>query len=160
VDRGSWGAPYRTPFAERSRVEGPIGTVHLSIGLWFFVDRNTPQRDAIRALFTPEGRPLSPSEILEMASETIPTLSQATVYRTLRALEDAGEIVAVEFPSEPARYEMAGKEHHHHFRCESCGKAFETHGCAGDLSPMIPEGFRVTRHEITLYGLCQACTPG
>jgi len=122
------------------------------------VDRNTPQRDAIRSLFTPEGRPLSPAEILEIASRQIPTLSQATVYRTLRALEQAGEIVAVEFPSEPARYEMAGKDHHHHFRCESCGKAFEAHGCAGDLSPMVPSGFTVTRHEITLYGLCDRCS--
>lgn len=122
------------------------------------MDRSTPQREAIRSLFTPEGRPLSPAEILEIASRRIPTLSQATVYRTLRALEEAGEIVPVEFPSEPARYEMAGKDHHHHFRCESCGKAFEAHGCAGDLSPMVPSGFTVTRHEITLYGLCDRCS--
>lgn len=121
------------------------------------MERATPQREAIRSLFTEDGRPLTPAEILELASETIPSLSQATVYRTLRALEESGIIVAVEFPGEPARYELAGKDHHHHFRCESCGRAFEAHGCAGNLSAMAPEGFVVKRHEITLYGLCASC---
>lgn len=121
------------------------------------MERITPQREAIRALFTPQGNPLSPAEILEQAQRTISTLSLATVYRTLRVLEDAGEIVPVEFPGEPARYELAGKAHHHHFCCESCGKAFEAHGCAGNLRSMLPEGFTITRHEITIYGLCDRC---
>ncbi len=121
------------------------------------MERITPQREAIRALFTPEGNPLSPNEILDLAQETISTLSLATVYRTLRALEEAGEIVPVEFPGEPARYELAGKDHHHHFRCESCGRAFEAHGCVGNLTSMLPDGFTITRHEITIYGLCDEC---
>lgn len=121
------------------------------------MERQTPQREAIRSLFTREGDPMSPQEIMNQASEIVPTVSMATVYRTIRSLEELGEIVPVELPGEPPRYEMAGKDHHHHFMCESCGKAFEVDACPGNLSHMTPEGFRLTRHDITLYGMCKAC---
>lgn len=121
------------------------------------MDRSTRQRDAIRALFTPEGRPLTPKEIQEAADRDAPGVSIATVYRTVKALEDLGEIVKVELPGEPPRYELAGKDHHHHFHCESCGRAFDLHGCPGGLSKLAPPGFRVARHEITLFGTCDRC---
>jgi Fur family ferric uptake transcriptional regulator len=121
------------------------------------MERQTPQREAIRSLFTQDGDPLSPQEIMDQASEIVPTVSMATVYRTIRSLEELGEIVPVELPGEPPRYEMAGKDHHHHFMCESCGKAFEVDACPGNLSHMTPDGFRLTRHDITLYGTCKAC---
>lgn len=121
------------------------------------MERKTPQRDAIRALFTHDGDPLSPNEIHALAAEQVPTISLATVYRTIRALEELGEIVPVELPGEPDRYELAGKNHHHHFVCESCGKAFDVNACPGNLSHMTPDGFVLNRHEITLYGTCNAC---
>lgn len=121
------------------------------------MDRSTRQRDAIRALFTPEGRPLTPKEILDKAAISAPGLSLATVYRTVKALEELDEIVKVELPGEGARYELAGKGHHHHFQCQACNKAFEIHGCPGGLSKLAPEGFLVNRHEITLFGLCDRC---
>jgi len=122
------------------------------------MERQTPQREAIRSLFTIEGDPLSPQEILELASQTIATISLATVYRTIRSLVEMGEIIAVELPGEPARYELAGKGHHHHFMCEVCGRAFDVDACPGNLSRMTPEGFTLKRHEITLYGSCNECS--
>lgn len=121
------------------------------------MERQTPQRDAIRSLFTPDGDPLSPQELLEQASRDVPKLSIATVYRTIRSLEELGEIVPVELPGEPARYELAGKDHHHHFVCESCGRVFDVDACPGNLTNMTPDGFKLTRHDITLYGLCGQC---
>jgi len=121
------------------------------------MERSTPQRKAIRALFTPEGDPLSPQEILDQAGRVVPRLSQATVYRTIRSLEEAGEIVPVELPGEPARYELAGKGHHHHFRCDECGRAFDIDRCPGNIGGMIPDSFRLDRHEITLFGQCADC---
>ena len=100
---------------------------------------------------------MSPQEILEQASKEVPTVGIATVYRTLRALEDLGEIVAVELPGEPPRYELAGKQHHHHFMCESCGRAFDIDACPGDLAQMTPKGFKLKRHDITLFGICVEC---
>ena len=121
------------------------------------MDRSTRQRDAIRALFTPHGRPLSPKEIQDKAATEAPGVSLATVYRTIKALEELGEIVRVDLPGEAARYELAGKEHHHHFQCRLCGKAYEIHGCPGGINSLLPPGFQLERHEITLFGVCDRC---
>jgi Fur family ferric uptake transcriptional regulator len=120
--------------------------------------RSTRQRQAIREALRDVGRPLSPGEVLEHARQRVPGLGIATVYRTINSLVREGSAVAVELPGEATRYELAGKEHHHHFRCTSCGKVFELMGCPGDFSWLAPPGFRVERHEILLYGSCPDCT--
>ena len=64
------------------------------------MDRSTRQRDAIRGAFTPKGRPLTPKEIQDHADREAPGVSLATIYRTVKALEEQGEIVRVELPGE------------------------------------------------------------
>src|SRR3954463_2966243 len=98
--------------------------------------RQTRQRQAIRDAIGDAGNPLSPREILEHAQSRVTGIGMATVYRTLKLLADAGVVQAVEIPGEPARYELAGKDHHHHFYCNSCGKVFEVEGCVGDFSSL------------------------
>jgi Fur family ferric uptake transcriptional regulator len=63
----------------------------------------------------------------------------------------------VELPGESPRYERSGIGHHHHFRCRSCARVFEIHGCPGDLRELTPEGFRLESHDVTLYGQCARC---
>ena len=121
------------------------------------MERRTRQRDAIRDLFTEKGRPLSPKEILDKASESVPTLSLATVYRTVNALVEDGTLVAVTVPGQTPCYELAGKEHHHHFHCRACGRTFEIDGCLGNPEKLAPKGFRVEDHDLTLFGLCRDC---
>lgn len=121
------------------------------------MQRRTVQRDAIRGAIERAGRPLAPAEVLELAAADAPTLGLATVYRALRALEDSGEIVAVDVPGQPPRYERAGLDHHHHFQCDVCGRLFDLPGCPGNVAALAPEGFAVERHEITLFGTCAEC---
>ncbi|WP_027893156.1 Fur family transcriptional regulator [Calidithermus chliarophilus] len=121
------------------------------------MERSTRQRQAIRDTLREADRPLSPGEILEHARQQVPGLGIATVYRTINALVEEGSVVVVDLPGEAARYEMAGKQHHHHFHCTSCGKVFELMACPGDLSWLAPPGFRAERHEIVLYGNCPDC---
>ena len=52
------------------------------------MDRHTPQRIAIEASLRSAQRPLSPSEILDLAKRESPTINLATVYRTLKLLEE------------------------------------------------------------------------
>jgi Fur family transcriptional regulator, ferric uptake regulator len=121
------------------------------------MERDTAQRRAIRAAFEDANRPLSPREVLVAAQDEVPRLGIATVYRNLKALVDEGWLAPVELPGEPPRYEVAGKEHHHHFMCRECDRLFELHGCTDDLKSGVPRGFRVESHEVVLYGLCRAC---
>lgn len=121
------------------------------------MDRDTPQRRAIRRILQQSGRPMSPSELLGAAREDVPRMGLATVYRTVRALTDEGWLVPVEMPGEPQRYECAGKGHHHHFNCSQCGRTFEVEGCPTGLETMVPAGFKMEAHEVFIYGLCGEC---
>ena len=119
--------------------------------------RKTRQKDAIRAAFTNADRPLSPDETLSYAQEQVEGISIATVYRNIGALVEDKWLAPVEIPGESTRYEVAGKEHHHHFHCNECGKVFEMQGCGMQVKPKLPRGFRVTGHEFFLYGVCASC---
>lgn len=123
------------------------------------MERDTRQRRAIREAFLAADRPLSPPEVLETAGALAPGLNLSTVYRNLRGLEAEGWLVPVELPGEPARYEVAGKGHHHHFRCRACQRVYEVGGCPGGLAALTPAGFRLERHEVVLYGVCASCAP-
>jgi len=119
--------------------------------------RNTRQKEAIRTAFLSANRPLSPEETLGYAQQQVDGISIATVYRNIGALVDDGWLMPVEIPGESTRYEVAGKEHHHHFHCQSCRKVFEMQGCTIPIKPKLPTGFRVTGHEFFLYGVCADC---
>jgi Fur family ferric uptake transcriptional regulator len=121
--------------------------------------RNTRQKDAIRAAFVETGRPLSPEEALSYARRSVPEMSIATVYRNLKAMVEENWLTAVQLPGEPPRYELAGKAHHHHFRCDDCRKVYEVEGCIPQLKAKLPRGFRAMNHDVLLYGLCAACIP-
>ena len=123
------------------------------------MERATRQNTAIREAIEAAGRPLSPTEVLDEARRHVAALGLATVYRNLKALVDEGAIQVVTLPGEAARYEVAQRGHHHHFRCDACQRVFDVHQCPGDLAGLAPPGFAVSRHEITLYGLCSDCQP-
>lgn len=122
------------------------------------MERQTRQRTAILECIRDADRPLGPQEILALAKEQVPELGLATVYRTIKALLDEKLAVAVDLPGEPARYEAAGKAHHHHFLCRGCNRLFEMAGCPGNLAALAPRGYHVEDHELTLYGRCPDCT--
>lgn len=122
------------------------------------MERRTRQRDAIWLVIERAARPLGPGEILEMAQQEVPRLGIATVYRNIKALVDEGRLRVVELPGRSDRYEVAGKEHHHHFHCRLCDGVFEVETCPGDFETLTPAGFRLEEHEVTLYGLCASCS--
>lgn len=121
--------------------------------------RRTKQRDAIlKEILSAEG-PLSVNEIHGRASGGLPGLGIATVYRTIKALREEGKVSVVELPGEEPRYEPAGLGHHHHFRCLSCEQTFDLEMCPVGIpsGTMLPGGYRVEDHNLTLYGRCSEC---
>lgn len=122
--------------------------------------RQTAQRRAILHALEHAPGPLTPQEVLDAARETHAGLGLATVYRNLSTLEEAGEVVPVHLPGESARFEIAGRDHHHHFRCQNCQGVFElTTTCPVVVLEglTLPGGFTVKHHELTLYGVCPRC---
>ena len=119
--------------------------------------RRTRQRAAIRSVLEAARRPLSVSEILELARRQVRGLGIATVYRAVGALLEEGFLTAVEISGEAPRYEVAGRGHHHHFRCRRCHRVFEVQGCVPEVERLSPAGFVLEEHEILLSGLCSEC---
>lgn len=134
------------------------------------MQRLTRQRNAVFSAFSDAGRVLTAPEILAHAREIVPEISLSTVYRQVSLLLADGEIAKVELPGEPARYEVACKpgahakhdgheadHHHHYFHCSSCGQVFLLHACPGPMTDLVPKGFQVKSHEVTLHGVCASC---
>jgi Fur family transcriptional regulator, ferric uptake regulator len=119
--------------------------------------RNTRQKDAVRAAFESQKRPLSTSELHKIVKKSVPAAGIATIYRLVKELLTEEWLTTVELPGEPARYELAGQDHHHHFHCKKCDRVFEVEGCIGGMQTLVPQGFIVESHEVTFYGCCSSC---
>ncbi|MEM7165546.1 MAG: transcriptional repressor [Planctomycetota bacterium] len=119
----------------------------------------TAQRQAIENAINAASGPLSPAEVLQAARVEVSSLSLATVYRTLKRMVTDGQLSTVDLPGQTPRYERAliAREHHHHFWCVNCDSVFDLEGCVEGLKKLLPSGFRMTSHEITLHGQCQSC---
>lgn len=121
--------------------------------------RNTRQRETIlEVLQTAEG-PLGIPEILTRAKDHLPSVGLATVYRTVNRLRAEQAILEVDLPGEETHYEIKRNQHHHHFRCQTCHKVFELDFCPVQLpsGTLLPNGYRVLEHHLTLYGICKTC---
>jgi Fur family transcriptional regulator, ferric uptake regulator len=118
---------------------------------------STRQRTAIWRVLEQTDRPMTPHEIREAAQVLVPSLGMATVYRCLKELTCDGDARLIELQGASPHYESSKRPHHHFFLCEQCRRLFDLIGCARDILRMAPKGFEVDRHEIVLYGRCDAC---
>jgi Fur family ferric uptake transcriptional regulator len=123
------------------------------------MERSTKQRTAIEDALKKLGRPLLPQELLAEAQKSVPNLSLATIYRNIKGLVADGVVDVVSLPGETDRYEIH-RHHHHHFHCNSCQQVTDIDACPGDLSKLLPRGYLLEEHQITLYGTCPACARG
>src|SRR5262245_809707 len=86
--------------------------------------RLTPQRLIIYHILHDSGRHLTPLEVVELAQQAMPGLTESTVYRTLTFLDEQGLAMVGHVGSGQIVYELA--EHsHHHLVCRGCGEMLE-----------------------------------
>ena len=120
--------------------------------------RNTKQGEVVLEVMRSAGRPLTPLEIHQRATQEIPRLGIATTYRHLKALAESNHVVGVDYPGQPPRYEWADGQDKVHFACRSCDKLFALEDTTEDTPPAnAPEGFIVQGFEVMLYGTCPKC---
>jgi Fur family transcriptional regulator, ferric uptake regulator len=121
--------------------------------------RNTRQREILQRIFTQAPGPLGVRKLLELAQAEIGKMGIATVYRTLRLLEESKEIRPVTLPDGEIQWESSDRGHHHHFVCRSCSTVTDFAGCPVHVhAEALPQGFQVETHELTLVGLCAKCS--
>lgn len=122
--------------------------------------RATPGRLSLLSVLANAKRPMSiPSILKEVGRE----LNQATVYRALEALADAGIVRRVDMGHGHADYELVeGERHHHHLICKRCGVVENINGCdAQEMEKMVLRASRkfteISHHSLEFFGICTAC---
>ena len=144
------------------------------------MERQTRQQHAVMQVISDTGRSLSPQEVWALAQQVVPRINLSTVYRQLKVLQTQGRVARVELPGQDTRFEAvapakrasargrrdiathmghgsAGLAHHHHFHCLVCEQVFPLHACPGGMDKLVPRGYEVQRHDLTLHGRCPSC---
>ncbi|HEB74836.1 MAG TPA: transcriptional repressor [Nitrospirae bacterium] len=123
--------------------------------------RMTNQRGLILDAFLGTERHVSPEELYGLVRRKDGTIGQATVYRTLKLLTEAGLAREVDFGDGVLRYEHSyGHEHHDHMICERCHRHIEVvDERIEELQERLAKkyGFVLTGHRMYLYGICSEC---
>ena len=119
---------------------------------------NTQQREVILSVLKEAARPLTREEILSLGRQQIPRLGSATVNRAIREMTAAFQIIGVEFPGQPRRYELPAAGEHPHFICRSCNKVFDLPVAMQLPKVHAPKGFVITGGEIVYAGTCPDCS--
>jgi Fur family ferric uptake transcriptional regulator len=121
--------------------------------------RITPQRRIILHILRQAGDHLTPGEVFERAQESLPGLTETTVYRTLEFLAQVDLAQAAFGASGKRTYEISDHAHHH-LLCSQCGQELEIpHARLAELFAEL-EGetqFQLSQNHITLFGLCPNC---
>ena len=118
----------------------------------------TPQRIAVyEQLLKSEEHP-TPEAIFKAVRRSMPSLSLATIYKSLDALEKLGLIQAVQIDSDSRRYD-ANMNQHHHLVCTKCGAVADFYDERLDrVKPSRPtKGFITHTISVKVMGLCSAC---
>lgn len=119
----------------------------------------TDQRLAIYGHLAASRAHPSAEAIFKTLKPRLPSLSLATVYKTLQAFHEKGLISLVNAPHTEARYDVL-TETHHHLICKACGAISDVFDKRLDaLRPAASKDFEVLEHSVHFYGYCAACRP-
>ncbi len=125
--------------------------------------RMTSHRIALlRLLAVSEGHP-NASQIYEQLREQFPTISIATVYKTLALLKEEGQVLEIDLHND-SRYDGNKPYPHPHLICKQCGLIIDGDAVASlsAINQDIQEHyqFQVMQAQMVFYGLCRACQSG
>jgi Fe2+ or Zn2+ uptake regulation protein len=121
--------------------------------------RITPQRRLIFALVADDPSHPTADDVYQRAHKIMPDLSRMTVYNTLAELVSLGELVEVQLALGKSTQYDTDVVMHHHLVCLRCRALVDipTEKIDVRISPPESLGYRVTRHQVTLYGFCPSC---
>jgi Fur family peroxide stress response transcriptional regulator len=119
----------------------------------------TPQRLAIyQALASTKSHP-SAEMIFNELQPIYPTMSLATVYKTIEILKELNLVQILNAGEDSFRYD-ARTESHPHIRCLACGRVDDLdHVNHGDFISQVSgkTTYKITGQQFYFYGVCPKC---
>ena len=118
--------------------------------------RMTSQRKIIAQVLEDTADHPDVEELYTRASKIDPTISIATVYRTVKLFAEAGILDKLEFGDGRARYEDAERDHHDHLIDLNSGSVIEF--VDSDIEKLQEKianklGYKLMGHKLELYGV-------
>ena len=118
--------------------------------------RMTSQRKIIAQVLEDTADHPDVEELYTRASKIDPTISIATVYRTVKLFDEAGILDKLEFGDGRARYEDAELDHHDHLIDINSGSVIEF--VDSDIEKLQEKianklGYKLMGHKLELYGV-------
>ncbi|MBI4313344.1 MAG: transcriptional repressor [Candidatus Omnitrophica bacterium] len=121
----------------------------------------THQREEVLKCLLSAGNHMSLDDVYAAAKKKDPTIGRATVFRTLKLLEECGLAAEVGSADGRTRFEIkADRPHHDHMICIECGRIAEFE------SPMMERfqnkairqhKFIALWHRHEIFGRCELC---
>ncbi len=122
--------------------------------------RPTRQRRAVATALQSCDDFRSAQEIHELLRRTGENVGLSTVYRTLQALADNGDVDVLRTEEGESVYRRCSTAHHHHLVCRRCGRTVEVEGPTVERwssSIAAEHGFTDVSHTLEIFGTCPAC---
>lgn len=121
--------------------------------------RLTPQRvELVRLIAVSEGHP-SAGQLFTKIKRQFPTMSHATVYKTLSLLKEMGQVLEIDLHDD-SHYDGNHPQPHPHLICLKCNKIIDgEYSLDQDSLHRLEQvsGYKILRPQISLYGLCPDC---
>ncbi len=122
--------------------------------------RITPQRYAVLNILATSSDHPSAESIHAKLIDHYPTMSLATVYKTINLLKREGEILELEFSDLGNRYDGKKPYPHPHVICTECGKITDPEQLDMDEitgKMMKATGYKILANRLDFYGICPDC---
>lgn len=123
-----------------------------------------PRTQLAKAVAAQRGRPFTGEDLYEELKRK--GLGRATVFRTLKLLQDLGILSRLHLPEGCQHYVVSppdqqhDTEHHDRIICRECGRVAYLANCPmGDVIQRIAKesGFKVDTHHLDFLGVCADC---
>lgn len=123
--------------------------------------RDTRQRRALREHLDGLTSFVSAQQLHEQLRAGGDKIGLATVYRSLQAMAEAGEVDVVRADDGETLYRKCGPRHHHHLVCRVCGLTIELDGPSVErwaAKAADDNDFTDVKHVVELFGVCADCS--
>ncbi len=127
--------------------------------------RNTVQQKVIaEQLSKLHGEHPSADDVYSALSADYPSISKATVYRTLNRMADDGSALKVSVADGADRFDDTLRAHYH-VVCTECGRVDDV-VVTKELASLdfaaaaSASGYEITGHDLLFKGICEVCRRG
>lgn len=119
----------------------------------------TPQRLAVYDMLSHTTEHPTAEMIYQKVKEQYPTMSFATVYKSVEIFSKLGVIQVLNTGEDSFRYDAKTSEHPH-IKCTKCGRVNDvSHLDARAVESLVENetGFKVNGQQFYFYGICPDC---